>query len=526
MTFGLPRGPKGDPGDGSVNSVNGDFGPDIVLGPEEVGGATTATAGTIPIRSAAGRLPGVATPAAPTDASNKDYVDTRVSEAVTALALEQSERVAVTDVRFPVTVDKTMFAAPTGDKLKIPTHIAPAGGETTHPAVVYFPDGWNGYRYWMAHTPYPASNDAHEDPNVCASNDGINWEVPAGLVNPLDDAQGTPKYNSDTELVYADGKLWCFWRYQDNNAGSASQNIFVRSSTNGTTWTPKQLVQQSNKDAKMLLSPTLIFEGGKWTMWAVNAAVTPNKLVMYKSVGKSPLLGQWGAEQACDLTAPAGRDLWHIQIKRVGDQLVGVLNDCVAGQNGANGDLYLVDSVDGIKWDRAPRQLLPRVKTGNHTALYRTTFVPGFKDGNFGLHIWYTGWVPGATPVWNLFKTFASLDSGWIPIGVGNGWQAVPGHEPRGRVLNGMLTVEGAVTRTSTSADFGALATLPSSLPRRGVKTTFTGAHAAKKGATVAVVEIYAAFDTGLIRCADYHGMDTATGWTVPIGFTISADQS
>lgn len=37
IEFGLPRGPKGDPGDGSVNSVNGDFGPDVILNAGDVG---------------------------------------------------------------------------------------------------------------------------------------------------------------------------------------------------------------------------------------------------------------------------------------------------------------------------------------------------------------------------------------------------------------------------------------------------------------------------------------------------------
>lgn len=527
VAFGIPRGEKGDPGDkgdpgnGSVNSVNGNMGPDVVLGAADVGGSTQATQGTMPIRGAGGRLPGISAPTASTEAANKAYVDAEVS----ALSVTERESVAMPDVRFPVTLDLGFVAGPTGTKLKIPTHVTPSGGETTHPAVVYFPDGWNGYRYWMAHTPYPGGNDAHEDPNICASHDGDTWVVPAGLVNPLDDAPGTPRYNSDTELVYADGKLWCFWRYQDNNAGAASQNIYVRTSTNGTTWTAKQLVQQSNKDTKMLLSPTLIFEGGRWTMWAVDAAQPVNKLVRYRSTGKSPLLGQWGAEEACSLTASSGRDIWHIQVKRVGDRLVALLNDCVAGQNGANGDLYLVDSIDGLKWSAPTRQVIPRQKVGEHTALYRSSFVPGFLDGNFGLHVWYTGWVPGSPNVWNLFRTFVSADSGWIPLGVSRGWQGLSGHMPRGRYLNGMLIVEGAVSRVSTTADFGSLATLPSSLPRRGTKTTFTGAHIAKKGATIGMAEVYVAMDTGLVRCADYHNMDNAAGWIVPISFTIPADQ-
>ena len=44
-----------------------------------------------------------------------------------------------------------------GDRLTVPTHVTPAGGQTTHPSVLFFPDGWNGFEYWMAHTPYPGA---------------------------------------------------------------------------------------------------------------------------------------------------------------------------------------------------------------------------------------------------------------------------------------------------------------------------------------------------------------------------------
>lgn len=468
---------------GGITSVNGKSGSTVTLTSADVGAASVADLNTV-----------------------KNTLNT------------QSES-------FPVSFDLATTSAPTGDKLTIPTHISPSGGETTHPSVVYFPEGWNGYRYWMAHTPYPASNDTHEDPNICASQDGVKWVVPAGLTNPLDDAPGHPQYNSDTELVYAQGKLWCFWRYQDTNAGSASQNIYVRTSENGTTWTAKQLVQRSNLTTTQLNSPTLVFENGKWTMWAVDIAVTPNQLVRYVSTGTSPLLGQWGPRTACNLIAKPGRDLWHVQIKRVGGMLYGLLNDCVSGQNGAHGDLYLMKSTDGLKWDMSTKQLIPRAKLGEHTALYRACFVPGVKDGVFGLDIWYPGWIPGATPVWNIFKTFACYDSGWLPLSLGVGWDALTGHAPRARVLNGLLMVEGAVSRKTTAADFGALATMPSSLPLQGTKTTFAGAHVAKKGSSLSPTEIYVAFDTGLIRCVDYTGMDTSVGWVLPIGFTVPADQ-
>ena len=58
-----------------------------------------------------------------------------------------------------------------------------------HPSVLYFENGWNGYKYWMAETPFSPQSKPYEDRNECpsihVSNDGINWtEI---IKNPIDD---------------------------------------------------------------------------------------------------------------------------------------------------------------------------------------------------------------------------------------------------------------------------------------------------------------------------------------------------
>ena len=35
---------------------------------------------------------------------------------------------------------------------EIPTY--DGSRQATHPDIAYFPDGWHGYKYWMAMTPY------------------------------------------------------------------------------------------------------------------------------------------------------------------------------------------------------------------------------------------------------------------------------------------------------------------------------------------------------------------------------------
>ncbi len=71
----------------------------------------------------------------------------------------------------------------------------------------------------MGFTPYPNTNDQYENPSIVASNDGVNWVVPTGLVNPI--GVQDPDLHlldpglhlADTELVYnkATNKLRCYW---------------------------------------------------------------------------------------------------------------------------------------------------------------------------------------------------------------------------------------------------------------------------------------------------------------------------
>lgn len=57
-----------------------------------------------------------------------------------------------------------------------------------HPDVQYFPNGFNGYQYWMVFTPYFGSlgnEERYENPTVVASNDGLNWAAPKDINTQL-----------------------------------------------------------------------------------------------------------------------------------------------------------------------------------------------------------------------------------------------------------------------------------------------------------------------------------------------------
>lgn len=360
-----------------------------------------------------------------------DTVAVNATSLMKDLAVGQRVTVAKQDTRVVVISRETgqpidwaaispMLKASVGEKLTVPTHVTPSGGQSVHPSVVKFDEPWNGYRYWMAHTPYQGGDDSYEDPNVCASNDGISWVVPAGLINPLDDAPGSPRYNSDTDLVYAQGKLWCFWRYRDTTAGAYSENMYVRTSINGVTWTTKELVYQSNMAARALVSPSLIYTGTKWIMHAVDIASSPSVMVRLQSAGASPLINQWGGIEVCNLPTIGGSQPWHVQVRLIDGVYVALLNTCLNGTGGSGGNLYFRTSRDGLNFRGSLYRAIPQ-GSDDHNIVYRATFVPEVIGGLRCLRIWYSAAMIDGVSVWNIFHTVATISSDFSIFAVASG---------------------------------------------------------------------------------------------------------
>lgn len=167
-----------------------------------------------------------------------------------------------------------------------------------HPDVEYFENGFNGFKYWMAFTPYfgivGSSGDAilYENPTIVASNDGLNWEEPRNIINPLqrrpsfkdgivrnnkDTLQG---YWSDTDLLFVNNHFELFYRgnnistsslrrtcaKSNNNerklVTSATRTIVKQESKNGIDWQPLEILYTSNAPETLnnndVLSPSFV----------------------------------------------------------------------------------------------------------------------------------------------------------------------------------------------------------------------------------------------------------------------------
>lgn len=318
----------------------------------------------------------------------------------------------------------TDFFGPAGQRMTIPTHVTPQGGQTTHPSVVYVPEGWNGFKYWMAHTPYPGGNDDHEDPNIVASNDGIRWVVPAGLTNPLDDQTGQPEYNSDVDLQLFEGTMYLFFRRFDPNKRGAEEQILMMTSEDGRFWTPPRVVYTADQTKRRLVSPSFLVHLEGWTMYAVDI-VDPaaNKLVRLRTSQRLPDPASWGEPSVCTMRLGTGRVPWHVSIieNPYGPGLVGLINDCVAGKSGSDGALYFMVSTNGINWSVATQTAVPKVVPGQHDASYRASLIPAIIDGLQGFRVYYAAWKTEQPYVWNVWRTFIDphpLDDvyGTVPV--------------------------------------------------------------------------------------------------------------
>jgi len=127
-------------------------------------------------------------------------------------------------------------------KLTLPSPYSAVGPAMVHPSVVYVPNRWMGWRYWMAVTPYPLNDSQYENPCVLVSQDGEVWEVPAGLSNPVV-AKPATGYNADTELVLSpDGsRLYLIFR-ERLSSGTTGNNVRCMESPDGIMWSAPRTI--------------------------------------------------------------------------------------------------------------------------------------------------------------------------------------------------------------------------------------------------------------------------------------------
>ena len=244
-----------------------------------------------------------------------------------------------------------------------------------HPSVLYFKDGWNGYKYWMAYTPYENCNDFWENPHIAASNDLENWEEPKGFKNPLEpvpeDYKHGISYNSDTELVYnTDTKrLECWWRNYNRNNSAVS--LRRKTTENGINWTAAEDMLVFDMYKEDALSPALLYENGTYKMWAINQK--NGYAVEYRESknGKN-----WTDKKAFRMEYETPNyTSWHLDVIHTPKGYEMSLSANLAGTNNRTVmPLFYACSPDNESWSKAKLLLTPSAEKSawDNKGIYRS----------------------------------------------------------------------------------------------------------------------------------------------------------
>lgn len=238
-------------------------------------------------------------------------------------------------------------------------------GSTIHPSAVDMGQRWNGYRYWMANTPYPGQDEKEENPCIWGSNDANTWEVPQGAVNPLYPAPaGEGSHWADTDLLY-DPDQKCLVLVFNDGGGTC----YVVTSPDGVQWpalaSAVTIPQSVIPGSPLLLSPSLVRIDAY--LWRMYFAVGGGAFIE----APSPL-GPWGNPTTC-----TGLSGWHHHV--ILDRDAGEYRAISSG-----GTAYR--SANGIAWQTLGGVLPNRPGWEAGGTLYRACMRPYNADS---YHVWY-----------------------------------------------------------------------------------------------------------------------------------------
>jgi len=278
-------------------------------------------------------------------------------------------------------------------------------GQVVHPSIVYIPDSFNSWTYWMAITPYPDGNCAEENPSIYASNDGINWVAP--LTNPVEQSR-SDYYNSDPNLEYFNNELCLYYR-EYSNTSPYPCDIALTTSADGVTWTtPQVVVSLSSSNRNQLLSPSVILDDDVYKLYYVSFA-NSTKSYLYMSTSSDGIT--WSSASKCVINGlPSSNPCpWHLDIKKNGNIYQCFLT-ASSGEGGVNATDFYAYSTDGLTWTSNSSPLMTGAYSFDNSLIYKGCMLP-----DSGLYrIWYS--CENTNGVWSLAYTEGTIKNNILTI--------------------------------------------------------------------------------------------------------------
>lgn len=248
------------------------------------------------------------------------------------------------------------------ENIPLETYLA-GDNQPTHPSVYDFGKKWNGYRYWMSYSPYPYANGEEENPCIAVSNDMQSWTVPSGLFNPVAFNEETAcdelkdphiVYNNTTDSI----EIWYLGRVNGTIASGSDLLMMRKKSDNGIEWSSYQVLDTVNGT----LSPSIIFEDGKYKRWSIRPSADdrPGQLLYSESQDAF----NWTTHSACSFGPGVDiSSIWHGAVSK--DKIYRFV--FVESSNSSDKVLYS-ESCDGLNWSK-PKSIIQKGTMRHH--LYR-----------------------------------------------------------------------------------------------------------------------------------------------------------
>jgi hypothetical protein len=280
--------------------------------------------------------------------------------------------------------------------IDVPTY--DGSGQCVHPSVLFYPQSWKGHRYWMAFTPYPDGNDQLENPSIAVSEDGIHWQVPAGLSNPIVPSPGgSADYLSDPHIGVHDGVMYMIYREYIRSVTPFEERWFILRSMDGIEWEKPVEIMDSTRSIHV--SACMLHDGSQFVIYFVTyTAGTFQAIQKIVCTGDPLCKEQWSEPQDITLTGlPSGVWPWHLDVTLQPDGCWDMLLTTCTGIGGINCRLHYAHSTDGNLWHTSTEPFIQPAHPLENSLHYKASMVR-MDSGHY--HAWYS-----AMDVWGKWYT-------------------------------------------------------------------------------------------------------------------------
>lgn len=323
-------------------------------------------------------------------------VESKIKEHSASLEQNKKQFIGINNNISEIDID-SMKINEVGTALNITSYI---GSEVVHPSILYMPNGWNGYKYWLAFTPYQNSDNQVENPSIVCSNNGKDWVVPIEVTNPLVPAPVTVgkaegSYNSDVMLFMDKDNVTMHMVYRECFGYSESvgnERLYLISSSDGwkTVTEPKAILINKSSISRPVC-PSIRWNGEEYLLWYVDIVPAQRKIYLRKS----KTLDNWSEPIELPIYDNSKVNPWHFDVCYYN----GYYYMLMQGGSSAGGDLFLAKSIDGINWV-ANNNKINLINGDWNNKPYKGTILPIISEGEFKFGLWLSsignqGWKTG-----------------------------------------------------------------------------------------------------------------------------------